>query len=224
MIHKEKIKRKKPINKEKIKRKKRSDFTRKKIFKDRLKEAIDNSGYDLNYILKSGKYKNCAIKFVIDNDILYMENILKNTSFCLNKRTFNYYFTKLKDHKNKEEERGRRWGESFFNDEWKEWESFFRGNHTYNNYYSNSSNYRYDNRDKYNNSKYKPSNYISEVKKHGAVLGLNGKVKKSEIKTYYKQAALKYHPDKNNNSPESLEMMKKVNNAYDYFKRFYQLD
>uniref|UniRef100_A0A6C0AEU1 J domain-containing protein n=1 Tax=viral metagenome TaxID=1070528 RepID=A0A6C0AEU1_9ZZZZ len=38
----------------------------------------------------------------------------------------------------------------------------------------------------------------------------------SEIRKAYLKCALKYHPDKNYNSSESVEKFKKINEAYDY--------
>ena len=39
------------------------------------------------------------------------------------------------------------------------------------------------------------------------------------IKKKYHKQALKYHPDKNGNTPESNDKFKKINEAYDYLKR-----
>lgn len=45
------------------------------------------------------------------------------------------------------------------------------------------------------------------------IFGLSGELTESDIKKAYKQAALKYHPDRN---PLGLELMKAVNAAYDF--------
>lgn len=45
-----------------------------------------------------------------------------------------------------------------------------------------------------------------------AILGLTGEYNPEIIKTAYRKACSKYHPDKN---PAGLEMMKMVNQAYD---------
>ena len=39
------------------------------------------------------------------------------------------------------------------------------------------------------------------------------------LKKQYRKLALKHHPDKNGNTPESNEKFKKITNAYDYLKR-----
>jgi DnaJ-class molecular chaperone len=39
------------------------------------------------------------------------------------------------------------------------------------------------------------------------------------LKKHYRKQALKNHPDKNNNSLESNEKFKRINEAYDYLKR-----
>ena len=39
------------------------------------------------------------------------------------------------------------------------------------------------------------------------------------LKNKYRKLALKYHPDKNNNSPESNEKFQQINEAYDFLKR-----
>ena len=43
-------------------------------------------------------------------------------------------------------------------------------------------------------------------------------VNKSFVKKQYHRLALQYHPDKNDNSPESTEKFKQINEAYDYLK------
>ncbi len=49
------------------------------------------------------------------------------------------------------------------------------------------------------------------------ILGLSGEVTKEEIKQAYRQAALKFHPDRN---PAGAEMMKIINAAYDVLKDY----
>lgn len=46
-------------------------------------------------------------------------------------------------------------------------------------------------------------------------LGINENATKDEIKKAYRSLSFKYHPDKNNNSPESISMTQKLNEAYE---------
>lgn len=46
------------------------------------------------------------------------------------------------------------------------------------------------------------------------VLGVNAKADIRQIKTAYRELALKYHPDRNKDQPERAEKMKAVNEAY----------
>lgn len=46
-------------------------------------------------------------------------------------------------------------------------------------------------------------------------LGINENASKDEIKKAYRSLSFKYHPDKNNNSPESISMTQKLNEAYE---------
>ncbi|MDQ0567842.1 J domain-containing protein [Mycoplasma yeatsii] len=50
-------------------------------------------------------------------------------------------------------------------------------------------------------------------------LGLQNNVTWNEIKTKYKQLAIKYHPDNNLNNNQAQEMMKKINSAYNLLKK-----
>ncbi|ENO9982411.1 J domain-containing protein [Morganella morganii] len=47
------------------------------------------------------------------------------------------------------------------------------------------------------------------------VFGLSGELTEQDIKTAYKKASLKFHPDRNQGNPVAAEMMKAVNCAYD---------
>jgi len=47
------------------------------------------------------------------------------------------------------------------------------------------------------------------------ILGINENASKDEIKKAYRSLSFKYHPDKNNNSPESISMTQKLNEAYE---------
>ncbi|MDM5172020.1 chaperone protein DnaJ [Xenorhabdus mauleonii] len=48
------------------------------------------------------------------------------------------------------------------------------------------------------------------------VFGLFGELTEQDIKTAYKKASLKFHPDRNQGNPVAAEMMKAVNCAYDF--------
>ncbi|MFV1005093.1 J domain-containing protein, partial [Klebsiella pneumoniae] len=48
------------------------------------------------------------------------------------------------------------------------------------------------------------------------VFGLSGELTEQDIKTAYKKASLKFHPDRNQGNPVAAEMMKAVNCAYDF--------
>lgn len=47
-------------------------------------------------------------------------------------------------------------------------------------------------------------------------------VNKQLVKKQYRQLALQHHPDKNNNSPESTEKFKQINEAYNYLNNITQ--
>lgn len=47
------------------------------------------------------------------------------------------------------------------------------------------------------------------------VLEIDEKASKDEIKKAYRSLSFKYHPDKNNNSPDSITMTQKLNEAYE---------
>ncbi|EHM4620400.1 J domain-containing protein [Salmonella enterica] len=48
------------------------------------------------------------------------------------------------------------------------------------------------------------------------IFGLSGELTEKDIKKAYKQAAIKFHPDKNRDNPTAAEMMKAVNAAFDF--------
>jgi len=47
------------------------------------------------------------------------------------------------------------------------------------------------------------------------VLGVDEKASKEEIKKSYRTLQMKFHPDKNNNSPDAINMTQKLNEAYE---------
>ena len=49
-----------------------------------------------------------------------------------------------------------------------------------------------------------------------SVLGVSEKATKDEIKKAYRGLQMRYHPDRNPGSQESLEMTQKINEAYDF--------
>lgn len=51
--------------------------------------------------------------------------------------------------------------------------------------------------------------------KYYKILGIQPNATEQEIKRAYKKMALKWHPDKNNNSEESQEKFKEISEAYD---------
>ena len=52
------------------------------------------------------------------------------------------------------------------------------------------------------------------MKNYYEILNVNKNSSPNEIKDSYKKLALKYHPDKNNNSKESEEKFKEISEAY----------
>jgi len=53
------------------------------------------------------------------------------------------------------------------------------------------------------------------LKDYYAVLGVSENATDKEIKKAYRQLAMKYHPDRNSDSPEAVERFKEVSQAYD---------
>jgi len=63
---------------------------------------------------------------------------------------------------------------------------------------------------------------------YGSILGLNGRIDPEQVKHRYRELAVQYHPDKVHQlGPKLKEIaeqeMKKINEAYDYFKKKYGL-
>lgn len=69
-----------------------------------------------------------------------------------------------------------------------------------------------------NNNRYKEPPTENEINDWRDVLGVSKNATPDEIKKAYKEKAKKFHPDVNK-SPEAEEMMKKINNAFDYLGR-----
>jgi len=113
-----------------------------------------------------------------------------------------------------------------------------------NNEKSEDKNYkRYERYEKYEKYVYEEVNYSrhskpefdittateEEKQKHfGKVLGLKGKVTKSDIRKKYLEAIAQYHPDKVNNLGDELislaeKKTKEINIAYEWFKEKYNL-
>jgi len=82
-----------------------------------------------------------------------------------------------------------------------------------------------------NEGSYNSSNTNSLIKKeayYGRVLGLSGKITKEDIKKYYRKKVAEYHPDKVASLGKKLrevaeEEMKQINEAYEYFRKKYDL-
>jgi len=77
-----------------------------------------------------------------------------------------------------------------------------------------------------NQEKYKPGKASDDAIYYANVLGLKGKVTKKDIRKQYLQLVKEYHPDKVSHLGDKLrtvaeEEMKKINEAYDYFKKTY---
>ena len=53
------------------------------------------------------------------------------------------------------------------------------------------------------------------MKDYYKILGINIHATTIDIKKSYRKLAIKYHPDKNNNSKESEEIFKKISEAYE---------
>ena len=63
---------------------------------------------------------------------------------------------------------------------------------------------------------------------YGRVLNLQGQVRAEDVKRRYKELAAQYHPDKVSHlGPKLKELaeaeMKEINEAYDYFRRKYEI-
>ena len=56
-----------------------------------------------------------------------------------------------------------------------------------------------------------------QIKDAAKLLGLSGNVTPEDVKKAYRQAAMKYHPDRN---PAGSDMMKVINAAYEVLKDF----
>jgi len=68
--------------------------------------------------------------------------------------------------------------------------------------------------------------YDPDELKFGRILGLKGRVNKSDIKKAYKKKMKEYHPDRVSTMADELKELalnrtKEINNAYEYFKKKY---
>jgi len=221
---------------DKVKKKKKSP---KEKLKERFKKKTKYSdlGYSLHYEFKSGKYEGMNIKEVIDHDYTYIEFLI-NKDFRINSEAVQYLH-KVKEKKNKEQKEAtadwikeQRERQKKQQEEKRKWEENFnrktqedrRNENSRNNYGSDRNSWEdFFRRHFHGSSSFSQPSSKTLDKQHGGVLGLSGKVQKLDIKKFYYKAALKWHPDKHNNSIMSIEKMKGINNAWDYFKKKYQL-
>jgi hypothetical protein len=98
-------------------------------------------------------------------------------------------------------------------------------NYESDNKYRNSGNQFNDSNEKGTERNFEP-NYDSENKKYGKILGLKGKINKSDIHKAYKKKMKEYHPDKVSTMADefkelALKRTKEINEAYEYFKKKY---
>jgi preprotein translocase subunit Sec63 len=68
----------------------------------------------------------------------------------------------------------------------------------------------------------------SKEQEYGEILGLKGKVTKADVKKRYRELSRQYHPDKAQQLGPKIralaeEEMKKLNEAYEYFQKKYDM-
>ena len=85
---------------------------------------------------------------------------------------------------------------------------------------------RYRQKDDENNKEEKENKKISKDDMYAKILGLKGKVKKTDINKAYRKKMKEFHPDRISNMAEELQELalkrtKEINKAYEYFKSKY---
>lgn len=103
--------------------------------------------------------------------------------------------------------------------EYEEYEANRKKEEEFSKRYEKSQGYYYQDRDSFSNKNQNNRKVDSEKPKdYYAILNVSRNATQEEIKIAYKKEMLKYHPDLNNESSNSTEITKLLNEAYNVLK------